>query len=142
MGGDPNLRDQSTVLPDSPSDGEYPSLRRYMIRFSKEAKLNAVEQAHGLFLFTGEEKDGLALHDDFFAHAATLATLPDRHVIRRAESKLLGLELRRLVVRSQFHLFYRIEDGDDGPMVVVVYIRSGYQKPLSKDEARRILENQ
>ena len=55
---------------------------------------------------------------------------------------MLGFEVRRLVVRSHFHLIYRIEDADDGPLVVVVCIRSGYKKPLNKDEARRIMGNQ
>lgn len=125
-----------------PAESEYPNLRRYMIRFSKEANLTAAEESHALFEFTGEEGDGIALHDDFYSHATTLVTLPDRHLIRRAESKLLGVTVRRLIVRGRFHLFYRIEDGDDGPLVVVVCIRSGFKKPMSKDEARRIMENQ
>jgi hypothetical protein len=123
-------------------ESEYPSLRRYMVRFSKEAKLNATEEAYSLFEFTGNEEDGNALYDDFFRHAATLAELPDRQPVLRKESKVLGVAARRLVVRSRFHLVYRIEDGDDGPMVVVLYIRSGFKKPLGKDEARRIMENQ
>ena len=101
-----------------------------------------IEEAHGLFEFTGDQAAGLALYNDFYAHAATLATLPDRHTLRRSESKVLGFEVRRLVVRSRFHLIYRIEDADDGPLVVVVCVRSGYKKPLSKDEARQIIGNQ
>jgi hypothetical protein len=121
---------------------EYPSLRRYMIRFSEEAKLNAIEEAHTLFRFTGNKEDGIALYDDFFAHAATLTELPDRQPVLRKESKRLGVEVRRLIVRSRFHLVYQIEDADDGPMVRIVYIRSGYKKPLGDEEARRIMENQ
>ena len=90
-----------------------------MIRFSKEAEQNMIEESYGLFEFTGDQAAGLSLYNDFYAHAATLATLPDRQIVRRAESRALGVEARRLVVRSRFHLIYRIEDGEDGPLVVV-----------------------
>ena len=100
------------------------------------------EEAHSLFEFTHNEEDGIALYNEFFARAATLVTLPDRHAVRRGESKALGVEVRRLVVRGRFHMVYRIEDGDDGPLVMVMFIRSGFKKPMSKDEARRIMENQ
>lgn len=113
-----------------------------MVRFSDEAKQNAIDEAHALFEYTGDQADGLSLYDDFFAHAATLATLPERYVRLPEESQLLGVELRRLVVRGRFHLYYRIEDGDDGPLVVIVFIRSGYRSPLTTDEAHRILSNQ
>ncbi len=75
---------------------------------------------------------------------SSLATLPHRFPVLTKESRLIGLETRRLLYRragsssaTGHHIYYTVEeDSSDGPRVIVFHIRNAASQPINRKEAR------
>lgn len=128
------------------AEGEEPPTRRYAVRFLPRANRESVEAALRLEQITGSEQIGRAWYDGLKAAVGTLATHPRRFAVLARESRLFGLDTRRLLYRrtktsqAAYHLYYAVEDegSDDGPVVNILYVRHAAQRPLTAQEAREM----
>lgn len=111
------------------------------IRFSREAEQNAVEIVHDLAERTGDIEQAVSLYARFYDEAGKLSLFPERRPIDEEDSLLLGRPVRRLLV-GRYHLSYRIDRADDGPLVIVMCIRHAASAALTEENAARILKNQ
>jgi hypothetical protein len=74
--------------------------------------------------------------------AAGLRTFPHRFPVATHESEILAMPLRRRNV-GRWAMFYSIEEeGDDGPLVTIVYLWPGSAEPITSDQADRVRRNQ
>jgi plasmid stabilization system protein ParE len=141
-------------VPGRPSE-EY-GARRYAVRLLARARRDRAATAAWIIEHVGADEEGNPTEEgeriaaDWLAHLSdalgTLAENPERHPILPAESKRLGVPVRRILFRrnnsSRFahHVYYTVEEHEDGPRVVVVHIRSASRRPLTVKEARELRE--
>jgi hypothetical protein len=127
--------------------GEVPTV--YAVRLSAQAHEDLDAAMHRLSELSEDPVKAKEWVSGFYAVIATLSTHPRRFPVAELESRRLGRQTRRLLYRrsststAAYHVFYNVVDeGPDGPAVTVMLVRHAAQKPLTRDEARRILANQ
>lgn len=122
--------------------------RSYAVRLSKQADQDAAEATVHLDAAAQDNTLALKWLTGLYLEIGRLATLPRFHSVAARESRLFGLETRRMVYRRStasvaYLVFFSItEEGEDGPTVTITHIRHGSRKPLTRAEARQILANQ
>jgi hypothetical protein len=112
-------------------------LKRHQVRFSAHARDDATEIGWSYYEFLQDAAKGQELIEEFYRVAATLQTLPTRHVVQEHESALFGAPVRRLFVR-RWHLYYQVEDADDGPLVTVLFLWPATAEPITEDKSQQI----
>ncbi len=120
----------------------------YALRFSPRA-LADIEAAFERLLFLTGVAAAIAWKDGLFDAAATLATNPRRLAVA-PESRFFtrrfssGDGVRQLLYRrTPASPFYRLffvatDDTDDGPTVILLHLRHGARRPLTRSEAQEI----
>jgi hypothetical protein len=94
------------------------------------------------FEIDDDPQAGLDLVDAIFAEATSLRTLPHRFPIAAHESELFEMPLRRRNV-GKWAMFYSIEEnGEDGPLVTIIFLWPGSARPVTDELAERIKGNQ
>lgn len=136
------------MSPGSPrgEDPERPS--HYRVRLSAQAQLDFKEATFRLADLTGQPALAGAWGERFYEALAGLATNPRGHAVAALETRRFGRETRRLLYRRSsgsvaYHVLFTLaDDTPDGPTVTVVHVRHAARKPLTREEALRILANQ
>ncbi len=117
--------------------------RPYALRFTQRA-LHDMDSAHAHFM----ESAGAEVADEWriglLDAVATLATMPRRQEAA-PESRRFKQEVRQLIYRRRLgSVAYRIlftiheESGGDPPMVLVIHLRHGAARPITRAEAREL----
>ena len=123
----------------------------YAIRFSARANREIAEATVRFAAITGDDDMAKEWLDGVYYLAATLATNPARFSVQPDESRKLGCEVRRVLYQRSagtgasthaYHLYFKQEKGDDGPLVTVIHVRHASRKPLTRTEAKDILAGQ
>ena len=124
------------------SESESEPIKRYALRFIGDAVQNIEDAFHHQadtagFDLAQEWRGRLA------KEIASLATNPTRFPLA-PESRLFRLPVRHLVWRRTVSsvayriLFWIEENEDDAPAVIILQIRHGSAKPVSRKEARKL----
>ena len=114
----------------------------YALRLLPRAERDIDAHAERLAILTGPA-NAQQWHTGLFAHIATLTDNP-RRFPRIAEQKRFLKETRHLLYRSKPDgpvwrvLFTLREDTEDTPAVILIHVRHGAQRPITRTEARRI----
>lgn len=125
--------------------GERPS--HYAIRFSAQADQDVNETLLRLADINGNPA-ARDWRDRLLEEVGTLAQSPRRFALDDHASRRLKRETRRLLYRSApkgaaYHVYYVVQDESaDGPRVTVLHIRHAARRPITRKEARGILENE
>ena len=126
------------------SEPEHEPVKRYALRFIEDAVQDIEEAIHHLadtagFDLAQEWRGRLA------EEIASLATNPTRFPLA-PEQRYFRREVRHLVWRRTvssvaYRIIFWIEEGeDDAPGVLILQIRHGSAKPISRKEAKEIEE--
>jgi hypothetical protein len=123
--------------------------KRYMVRFTAQAIEEIAAEAERLTLLVGEEI-ARQWSAGVYAAAGTLADNPQRYPLLAIESRYIGIPMRRLLYQrtgasAKYLLFYTLEEetqdtsqtgGLDGPRVILLHVRHGARRPLTRNEGR------
>ena len=110
----------------------------YRVRFSPRAWEDATEAGWQRYELTQDPAQGQAFTQKIYVEARErLEAFPGRQPVQERESNLFGCPVHRLRIEN-WHLYYRIEDGEDGPLVTVLFLWNTSRLPIDNDEAERI----
>ncbi len=114
-------------------------LRVYSLRFTDRA-LAEIDTAHDRLAAFGREESADAWEKGLFEEIAKLATLPLRHPAPAEAARFRG-NVRQLMYRRSSGSAYRVlfavrEESLDGPIIIVLTVRHGAAKPITRAEAR------
>ena len=120
---------------------------RYAVRFSAQADLDTTEALLRLAEITGDPTAALAWRNRLVEEAGTLAKSPRRFAVNDQASRRFKQETRRMLLRPRtggaaYHVYYAVQDeSGDGPRILVLHVRHASRRPITLEEARRILAN-
>lgn len=130
---------------EDPDEEDPDGLRVYALRLSPRAVQDIREIALTLADLSRDPVAGERWGEGLYLELSRLATLPRRFAVAERETRLFGLEMRRMVYRRSAPsvavsvLFTVSEAGEDGPSVAVLHIRHGGRRPMTRAEARGVL---
>ena len=135
-----------TDAPAQEPDDSSPAV--YAVRISVQAEQDVVEAMLRLAELTQEPAAARNWKDGLYQQLATLATHPRRLPIATQETRRFGRETRQMLYRrtrdsAAYRIFFSIaEDVVDGPTVRIIHVRHASRRPLTREEARRVIGNQ
>lgn len=111
----------------------------WRVLFSRRAWADATEIGWERYVQSEDVAAGQALIERLYAEARKrLEMFPGRQPVLERESALLGLEVRRLRI-AQWHAYYHISEGDDGPVATVLFFWYASRQPVDEGESTRIM---
>jgi len=119
----------------------------YSIRISTQAAQDIVEAVRRLIGLSGDDAAEV-WRDRLLAEIATLAENPRRFAVDERAARRLKPQTRRMLFRptpgsAAYHVYYTVQaDTPDGPRVGVMHVRHAARRPITREEALRILGNQ
>ena len=119
----------------------------YSVRVSPQVREDIAAAVVRLAEFSSD-KAAAIWRDRLLAEMGALAQNPRRFVQDPQATRRFGQEIRRMLFRASeggaaYHVFYSVRDETpDGPRVQVVHVRHASRRPITREEARQVLENQ
>lgn len=141
-------------MADPPAAPDQP--RRYAVRRTSGALRDVAEIAAWIMENVATDADGEPISEGariaqewqagLLSLLSTLAEEPARNPVLPVESRRLGVEVRRILYRRtpssrmEHHVYYLLQDGDDGSIVFVFHVRGASRRTITAKEARALRE--
>ena len=120
----------------------------FAVRLTPRAEREIYGITADLLQSAGEETAG-AWYRGVRDAITSLSRHPRRFAVQEAQSRLLGVEARRMLYRrpgssrgsaAGHHLYYTVQEGEDGPVVTVFHVRHASRRPITATEGRALRE--